>query len=117
MPDGSSDHGEQNGVIGAEGLGTEVKGTGVKSDSFRDKGGEVIDNFFEAMDETKLEKELMEVKEWREGDFKDSMQAILEAQQEICGADGNEENCAVGKEAFDAMFAKSEKQEETAPAN
>jgi len=50
------------------------------------------------------EKVKTEVKEWREGPFKEKMRLIVQAQQEICGQENNEEACANGREIYKQMF-------------
>lgn len=70
----------------------------------RDRLVQVITEGKEKLSLRWKEKVKTEVKEWREGPFKEKMRLIVQAQQEICGQDQNEEACANGREIYKQMF-------------
>ena len=83
---------------------------------FRKEAGDAIDKGLEQMDQTHEELQLDELKEWRDGEFKVSMRSIVEAQQEVCAEEGNQDACAEGRQMFEEMFGESYAVEETQPA-
>jgi len=50
--------------------------------------------------------QLRELEKWRDTEFKDSMREIIEAQQEICGEEGNQDACAEGQRIWEEMFGE-----------
>ncbi len=96
---------------------------GLKKDEefdFREEAGEAIDGALAEMEKTHEELQLKELKEWRDGEFKDNMHMIIEAQQEICGQEGNHEACLDGARIYEEMFGEpfngGEQQTEATPA-
>lgn len=89
-----------------------------RTDDFRTQAGEVIDNALSELEGTQEELQLRELKEWRDGEFKNDMRMIVESQQEICGQEGNEDACGIGRSIFQEMFGEPfDKEVEEAPAN
>lgn len=98
--------------------GDEGETSGKGDNGFRGEAGDAVDETIKTLEENTLKEiRLKELNEWKEGDFKESVRAIVEAQQEICGEEGNQEACSTGQEVFQKMFGEPYNQEEQVPAN
>jgi hypothetical protein len=100
-------------------VNTTVDGDGEQEIDMETRAGldTELNDALDAFDKTVVEpKQLTELKEWRDGEFKESMREIIEAQQEICaeekGADSQE--CVDGKRIWEEMFGEPWKADQAA---
>ncbi len=83
---------------------------------FRGKAIATLEKTIERVDETHEQVQLRELQEWRDGEFKDNMRMIVEAQQDICAQEGDPKtqdsdgqevgSCALGTRIFEQMFGE-----------
>ncbi|MCX6809015.1 MAG: hypothetical protein NTW50_05130 [Candidatus Berkelbacteria bacterium] len=125
MPDGVGEEDVTFEEVPSDGAvavdGTDEEATGEKEPEIPENVSPAVRKLIEGMRTNKKElnnivegKQLVELKEWRDSDFKSSMREIIAAQQEICSGEGDPEaadsdgkpigSCALGTKIWQEMF-------------